>query len=292
MAAENWRPFTNPPQINKIAAVVVAHSGGDTFQPLESNPVIYITNQYSADANHFSESPCRRGASLSQFQLSSPFHCCVVHRAAFLPSNTGPKPRAAGMPHVKIGVVGTGTASIFKEAMQSSKELLDVAFAPSKATGKVSATKLPKIGNKTTVLYPASEKASNEIEEGLSKRGFEVIRMNTYTMVPVQNVDEMVLKQALASPVVTVASPSAIRLAFVQKLEKEGQNQVDTTLLELSREEAEKKPYIASMGVYVFKKDLLLNLLSGGFITAANSHKQKRKTLRRFITASKEGTKS
>ncbi|RYQ79497.1 hypothetical protein S245_012390 [Arachis hypogaea] len=119
--------------------------------------------------------------------------------------------RAAGMPHVKIGVVGTGTASIFKEAMQSSKELLDVAFAPSKATGKVSATKLPKIGNKTTVLYPASEKASNEIEEGLSKRGFEVIRMNTYTMVPVQNVDEMVLKQALASPVVTVASPSAIR---------------------------------------------------------------------------------
>ncbi|RYQ79496.1 hypothetical protein Ahy_Scaffold6g108242 isoform E [Arachis hypogaea] len=71
--------------------------------------------------------------------------------------------RAAGMPHVKIGVVGTGTASIFKEAMQSSKELLDVAFAPSKATGKVSATKLPKIGNKTTVLYPASEKASNEI---------------------------------------------------------------------------------------------------------------------------------
>ncbi|XLR32291.1 hypothetical protein S83_060191, partial [Arachis hypogaea] len=120
--------------------------------------------------------------------------------------------RAAGMPHVKIGVVGAGTASIFKEAMQSSKQLLDVAFAPSKATGKVLATELPKIGNKTTVLYPASEKASNEIEEGLSKRGFEVIRMNIYTTVPVQNVDQMVLKQALAAPVVTVASPSAIRV--------------------------------------------------------------------------------
>ncbi|KAL1344169.1 hypothetical protein HN51_018040 [Arachis hypogaea] len=119
--------------------------------------------------------------------------------------------RAAGMPHVKIGVVGAGTASIFKEAMQSSNQLLDVAFAPSKATGKVLAAELPKIGNKTTVLYPASEKASNEIEEGLSKRGFEVIRMNTYTTVPVQNVDQIVLKQALAAPVVTVASPSAIR---------------------------------------------------------------------------------
>ena len=40
--------------------------------------------------------------------------------------------RAAGMPHVKIGVVGAGTASIFKEAMQPSKQSLDVAFAPSK----------------------------------------------------------------------------------------------------------------------------------------------------------------
>ncbi|KAL1320232.1 hypothetical protein HN51_064951 [Arachis hypogaea] len=44
--------------------------------------------------------------------------------------------------------------------------------------------------------------------------------------------------------------------------------QVDTTLLGLSREEAEKKPYIASMGVYVFKKDLLLNLLRWRFPTA------------------------
>jgi len=37
--------------------------------------------------------------------------------------------------------------------------------------------------------------------------------------------------------------------------------QVDTTVLGLSAEEAEKKPYIASMGVYIFKKELLLNLL-------------------------------
>ncbi|BBG93311.1 ADP glucose pyrophosphorylase large subunit 1, partial [Prunus dulcis] len=36
---------------------------------------------------------------------------------------------------------------------------------------------------------------------------------------------------------------------------------VDTTVLGLSVEEALKKPYIASMGVYVFKKEILLNLL-------------------------------
>jgi ADP-glucose pyrophosphorylase len=37
--------------------------------------------------------------------------------------------------------------------------------------------------------------------------------------------------------------------------------EVDTTVLGLSKEEALKKPYIASMGVYVFKKEILLNLL-------------------------------
>ncbi|EPS66248.1 hypothetical protein M569_08527, partial [Genlisea aurea] len=43
---------------------------------------------------------------------------------------------------------------------------------------------------------------------------------------------------------------------------------VDTTALGLSPEEAEKKPYIASMGIYVFKKDILLNLLRWRFPTA------------------------
>ncbi|XP_058087923.1 glucose-1-phosphate adenylyltransferase large subunit 1, chloroplastic-like [Magnolia sinica] len=42
---------------------------------------------------------------------------------------------------------------------------------------------------------------------------------------------------------------------------------VDTTVLGLSREKAEKKPYIASMGVYVFK-EILLNLLRYGFQAA------------------------
>ncbi|KAJ7523294.1 hypothetical protein O6H91_18G045600 [Diphasiastrum complanatum] len=44
--------------------------------------------------------------------------------------------------------------------------------------------------------------------------------------------------------------------------------EVDTTVLGLSPEEAKNKPYIASMGIYVFKKDILLNLLRWRYPTA------------------------
>lgn len=40
------------------------------------------------------------------------------------------------------------------------------------------------------------------------------------------------------------------------------QMQVDTTSLGLNAEEAKVKPYIASMGIYVFKKDVLIDLLN------------------------------
>lgn len=43
---------------------------------------------------------------------------------------------------------------------------------------------------------------------------------------------------------------------------------VDTTVLGLSPEDAKKKPYTASMGVYVFKKEILLNILRWRFPTA------------------------
>ncbi|XP_052202079.1 uroporphyrinogen-III synthase, chloroplastic isoform X3 [Diospyros lotus] len=120
--------------------------------------------------------------------------------------------KVAGAPKVKIGVVGSGTASIFEEVELSSKNSIDVTFAPSKATGKVLALELPKHGNKKcTVLYPASAKASTEIEEGLSNRGFEVTRLNTYTTVPVHHVDHLLLRLAVSAPVVAVASPSAVR---------------------------------------------------------------------------------
>ncbi|KAF9622648.1 hypothetical protein IFM89_032569 [Coptis chinensis] len=120
--------------------------------------------------------------------------------------------RAAGTPKVRIGVVGAGTATIFKDVTQSSNKSLSISFSPSKATGRVLATELPKFGNsRCTVLYPASLKAGNEIEEGLTDRGFEVTRLNTYSTEPVHDVDHMVLAEALSVPVVAVASPSAVK---------------------------------------------------------------------------------
>ncbi len=46
------------------------------------------------------------------------------------------------------------------------------------------------------------------------------------------------------------------------------QMKVDTTILGLSPDEAEEKPYIASMGIYVFKKDALIELLNEKMPTA------------------------
>lgn len=119
---------------------------------------------------------------------------------------------AAGTPKVRIGVVGGGTASVFEKIQSSVKQSLNVAFAPSKAIGKALAAELPTLGNaRSTVLYPASAKASTEIEEGLARRGFEVMRLNTYTTEPVSHVDQIILDLALVAPVIAVASPSAVR---------------------------------------------------------------------------------
>ncbi|KAF3786898.1 Uroporphyrinogen-III synthase [Nymphaea thermarum] len=128
--------------------------------------------------------------------------------------------KAAGTPKVQIGVVGAGTASVFEDASQPLQHYLDVAFSPSKAIGKVLALELPKCGTKTcTVLYPASAKASNDIVEVLTHRGFEVTRLNTYSTVPVQEVDEAILIEALTLPVVALASPSTAS-AWVRLISK------------------------------------------------------------------------
>ncbi|XP_020251523.1 glucose-1-phosphate adenylyltransferase large subunit 2, chloroplastic-like isoform X2 [Asparagus officinalis] len=60
---------------------------------------------------------------------------------------------------------------------------------------------------------------------------------------------------------------------IIQFLEKpKGANleamRVDTTILGLSHQDAAKSPYIASMGVYVFKRDVLLKLLSWRYPTS------------------------
>ncbi|KAG2567167.1 hypothetical protein PVAP13_7NG215634 [Panicum virgatum] len=60
-------------------------------------------------------------------------------------------------------------------------------------------------------MYPASAKAGHEIQDGLSERGFDVTRLNTYTTVPVDDVEPLALNLAVSAPVVAVASPSALR---------------------------------------------------------------------------------
>ncbi|EAZ25856.1 hypothetical protein OsJ_09696 [Oryza sativa Japonica Group] len=120
--------------------------------------------------------------------------------------------KAAGNPKVRIAVVGAGTERVFDEVIQYNDGSLEVAFSPSKAMGKFLASELPRTTETTCkVLYPASAKAGHEIQNGLSNRGFEVTRLNTYTTVSVQDVDPLILKPALSAPVVAVASPSALR---------------------------------------------------------------------------------
>lgn len=48
-------------------------------------------------------------------------------------------------------------------------------------------------------------------QSGLTERGFEVLRLNTYDTVPVASLDADVLEAAKRAAVVTVGSPSAIK---------------------------------------------------------------------------------
>ncbi|PUZ47829.1 hypothetical protein GQ55_7G197500 [Panicum hallii var. hallii] len=130
--------------------------------------------------------------------------------------------KAAGSPKVRVAVVGAGTARVFDEVSQSDDRSLEVAFSPSKAMGKILASELPKSSENTCkVLYPASAKAGHEIQDGLSERGFDVMRLNTYTTVPVEDVEPLTLNLAISAPVVAVASPSALRawLKLISKVD-------------------------------------------------------------------------
>lgn len=49
------------------------------------------------------------------------------------------------------------------------------------------------------------------VQAGLIKRGFQVTRLNTYDTLPVTGVDAATLAMAKSAPVLTIASPSAIK---------------------------------------------------------------------------------
>jgi uroporphyrinogen-III synthase len=134
--------------------------------------------------------------------------------------------REAGCPSaVNIASIGLGTTRALEE--NGAGDL--IRFTPSKATGKVLARELPfhclspessekkhkeegeGASSSSLVVYPSSELASNDVEEGLSKRGFTVERVNTYSTRPVESLTKQQAEAASKASIVTFGSPSAIR---------------------------------------------------------------------------------
>lgn len=88
---------------------------------------------------------------------------------------------------------------------------ITVDFEPTKATGKTLVREFQQPQREgERVLYPASARASNDIAEGLSKLGFSVLRLNTYS-TETRIFDSQELFLADAVDIVTFASPSGVR---------------------------------------------------------------------------------
>mmetsp|Transcript_31382 Transcript_31382/g.46365 ORF Transcript_31382/g.46365 Transcript_31382/m.46365 type:complete len:133 (+) Transcript_31382:251-649(+) len=69
-----------------------------------------------------------------------------------------------------------------------------------------------------SVLYPASQKAKNTLQDGLEARGFTVTRLNTYDTIPATwNAHQT--EMAKGANVVCFASPSAVK-SWVKNQEK------------------------------------------------------------------------
>jgi len=112
----------------------------------------------------------------------------------------------AGKPQVRVAVVGGGTGEIIEQGG------ITPAFVSSKAIGKTMGSELPPVpGGKNTVLYPASCKASTDLQDSLAGGGFKVTRLNSYNTAGVTNVSPELLAQAKAADIVTFGSPSAVK---------------------------------------------------------------------------------
>ncbi|MED6158693.1 Clathrin assembly protein complex 2 beta large chain [Stylosanthes scabra] len=122
------------------------------------------------------------------------------------------------------------------------------------------------------------DQRAKKIEDVLILSGDHLYRMNYMDLIQVHRESEaditlscLPIDESRASDFGLMKTDNTGRvLSFSEKPKGEDLKamEVDTTLLGLSPEEAEKKPYIASMGVYVFKKQILLNLLRWRFPTA------------------------
>lgn len=83
---------------------------------------------------------------------------------------------------------------------------------PPQAYGKIMGAELPHVpGGTDVVLYPASARASGDLQNSLEASGFKVSCIRTYDTVGVKSADPELLRQALAADVVTFGSPSAVK---------------------------------------------------------------------------------
>ena len=105
---------------------------------------------------------------------------------------------------IPVAAVGKATEKTLE------KYGIPVAFVPSKATAKTLAAELELMGEGTTLLYPASAKAQDTLENGLKARGFDVTRLNTYDTVTSNWSDEQ-KEAAKRVNVACFASPSSIK---------------------------------------------------------------------------------
>ncbi|KAK9855768.1 hypothetical protein WJX84_006925 [Apatococcus fuscideae] len=117
--------------------------------------------------------------------------------------------QAAGQLQVQVAVVGQGTANILEDFPGFDKKY--IRFIPTKADGKTLASTLPSGREGITVLYPASAKASTDVQDILKSRGFKCKMIRTYTTKTVEELTQQQLDAAASARVVTFASPSAIK---------------------------------------------------------------------------------
>eukprot|EP00798_Chlamydomonas_sp_ICE-L_P022765 gene22765-29933_t len=142
----------------------------------------------------------------------------------------------AGKPEVRIGVVGGGTGEILEKAGVIPQ------YTATKATGKTLGHKLPKATGKTlggelpkiesgnnTVLYPASAKASTDLQDSLAGSGYTVTRLNTYNTVGVTSVSPDLVAEAKDSDIVTFGSPSAVKAWIALEANKKLSVSIGTT---------------------------------------------------------------
>ena len=144
--------------------------------------------------------------------VTSPEACKVFHDCCRSQNSEGPSSSSK----VQFATVGKATQkALMKEGEVISSWIKEknnnVVFCPSQANGETLAKELPPMDGTTKVLYPASAKAANTIQEELEARTdatFELTRLNTYDTVSAKLNDLDTHIQEL--DVACFGSPSAV----------------------------------------------------------------------------------